>query len=186
MEIKKQKDHPINQVKWVKIDKIFSNEYNPNKVAPPEMKLLEKSIIEDGYTQPIVCYHDRKNDTYIIVDGFHRYRVAKENKEILGSTEGCLPIVVIDKNISERMSSTIRHNRARGTHQVGSMAEIVSQLYMSGWSNKRICVELGMELDEVNRLKQFTGLGMLFKGHSFTKAENDDVEVDWKFRKILN
>ncbi|MFW5720779.1 MAG: IbrB-like domain-containing protein [Bacteroidota bacterium] len=175
--------HPVNNVQWIPIEKVFSNEYNPNKVATPEMKLLIKSIREDGYTQPIVCYFDSKNDKYIVVDGFHRYRACKENDDIKKSTNECLPIVVIDKPISNRMASTIRHNRARGTHQVSSMADIVSQLYLSGWSNKRISEELGMDLDEINRLKQFTGLGMLFKNYQFSKAEKDNVKNDWKFRK---
>jgi ParB-like chromosome segregation protein Spo0J len=177
------KKHPISQVIWVKLEKVFSNEYNPNKVAPPEMRLLEKSILEDGYTQPIVCYHDKNNDRYVIVDGFHRYRVCKENNKIRESTNGCLPVVVINKKISERMASTIRHNRARGTHQVSNMADIVSQLFLSGWTNKRIGEELGMDLDEINRLKQFTGLGLLFKNTEFTKAESDEIDFKWRYRK---
>lgn len=183
MENRKQIDHPINSVQWIKIEKIFSNEYNPNKVAPPEMKLLEKSILEDGYTQPIVCYYDKENDKYIIVDGFHRYRCCKENKEIYDSTDGCLPVVTIDKKISERMASTIRHNRARGTHQITNMSDLVSQLYLSGWSNKRIGEELGMDLDEINRLKQFQGIGILFKNTEFSKAESDEIDNKWRHRK---
>lgn len=175
--------HPINNVQWIPIDKVFSNEYNPNKVAPPEMALLEKSIREDGYTQPVVCFYDKKNDKYIIVDGFHRYRVCRENKDIYESTNGCLPVVVIAKNINERMASTIRHNRARGTHQIGSMSDLVAEMYLNGWSDKRIMDELGMERDEVNRLKQFKGLGILFKNYEFSKAENDEVANDWKFKK---
>jgi len=175
--------HPVNNVQWIPIDKVFSNDYNPNKVAPPEMKLLEKSIREDGYTQPVVCFYDKKNDKYVIVDGFHRYRVCKENADIQESTGGCLPVVIIDKPISNRMASTIRHNRARGTHQIGNMADLVSQLYLSGWSNKRIGEELGMDLDEINRLKQFKGLGILFKNYEFSKAEQDDQTFHYKFRK---
>lgn len=171
-------DHPVNSVQWIPLDKVFSNEYNPNVVAPPEMRLLEKSILADGYTQPCVCYFDKKEDMYVIVDGFHRYRCCKENEEIRNSTGGLLPVVVIDKPLSDRMASTVRHNRARGTHQIGSMAELVSQLYLSGWTNKRIKVELGMDDDEVNRLKQFTGLGLLFRNHKFSKAESDAVTVE--------
>jgi ParB-like chromosome segregation protein Spo0J len=125
----------------------------------------------------------RDKSTYVIIDGFHRYRVCKENENIQESTNGCLPVVVIDKPISNRMASTIRHNRARGTHQIGSMADIVSQLYISGWSNKKIAEELGMDKDEINRLKQFTGLGILFKNYAFSKAEEDEIEFNWKFRK---
>lgn len=182
-KINNKKNHPVNNVKWIPINKIFSNNYNPNTVAPPEMKLLKKSIEEDGYTQPIVCYYDKKNDKYIIVDGFHRYRICKEYKKILKSTDGCLPVTIIKKKLSDRMASTIRHNRARGTHQIGNMSDLVSQLYLSGWSNKKIQKNLGMDLDEVNRLKQFKGLGILFKNYQFSKAEKDDIRQNWKFKK---
>lgn len=174
--------HPVSNVQWILLEKIFSNNYNPNKVAPPEMKLLEKSIREDGYTQPVVCFYDKENDKYIIVDGFHRYRVCRENKDIQESTGGCLPVVVIDKPISNRMASTIRHNRARGTHQISNMADLVSQLYLSGWSNKKIAEELGMDADEINRLKQFKGLGILFKNYQFSKAEKDETDFGWKLK----
>lgn len=169
-------DHPVSAVRWVPIDKVFSNDYNPNVVAPPEMQLLAKSIQEDGYTQPCVCYYDRKDDMYVIVDGFHRYRCCKEIDAIRQSTDGKLPVVVIDKALSNRMASTVRHNRARGTHRINGMADLVSQLFLSGWTNKRIKEELGMDDDEVNRLKQFTGLGLLFRNHRFSKADPDDVD----------
>lgn len=178
-----QKDHPVSTVRWIPIEKIFANDYNPNEVAPPEMELLAKSIREDGYTQPVVCYYDKENDRYIVVDGFHRYRIAKENEDILASTEGCLPVVTINKSLSNRMASTVRHNRARGTHKIGSMADMVSQLYLSGWSNKRICAELGMDLDEINRLKQFTGLGILFKNARFSRADSDEHDGSMSFTK---
>jgi ParB-like chromosome segregation protein Spo0J len=155
---------PIMNVKLVDIDKIIANDYNPNKVATPEMKLLELSILEDGYTQPIVTYYDAEQDKYIIVDGFHRYTVGKK----LQLKE--LPIVVIDKPIEDRIASTIRHNRARGTHQIDSMQEIMKILIDSGKSDNWISKHLGMDKDEVLRLKQLTGLSELFKNHEFSRS----------------
>jgi len=169
-KISPQKQHPINCIKWIKSEKIIANDYNPNKVAPPEMKLLYLSIKEDGYTQPIVCYYDKELDKYIIVDGFHRNRVGKEYSDINKSINDYLPIVLINKDINSRMASTIRHNRARGTHQVQGMSEIVAELHLKGMSDKKICEQLGMEKDEVLRLKQFMGLGNLFKNREFSKS----------------
>lgn len=152
-------------VKMIPIEKVVANDYNPNKVATPEMKLLKKSIQEDGYTQPIVTIYDKENDIYVVVDGFHRYRCAKEYfnlKEI--------PCTVIEKDIKNRMASTIRHNRARGTHQIKDMSIIVSDLYKMGWNDEEICNQLGMDLDEVLRLKQITGLKEAFAGHQYSKS----------------
>lgn len=156
---------PVLNVKMIPIEKIQANDYNPNKVATPEMKLLKLSIEEDGYTQPIVVYHDKNTDKYIVVDGFHRYRCAKEYfnlKEV--------PCTVIDKDLDDRMASTIRHNRARGTHQIRDMSTIVIDLTKDGWSEVDICKKLGMELDEVIRLKQITGLKEAFQDHEFSKS----------------
>ena len=161
---------PVDNVKWVKSDLVEANDYNPNKVAPPEMKLLETSIRNDGFTQPIVVYHDPENERYIVVDGFHRSRVGKEAEDINKRTYGYLPVVVIEKSLAERMASTIRHNRARGTHGIAPMSKIVEELYVLGWSDKKIAEQLGMEKDEVLRLKQFTGLGVLFKDREFSKS----------------
>lgn len=156
---------PVLDVKMVSLEKVYANDYNPNRVATPELLLLKHSIEQDGYTQPIVTYYDRPRDRYIIVDGFHRYRCAKEYFHLKQ-----IPIVVIKKNINNRMASTIRHNRARGTHQIRNMSEIVKDLAKSGWSDKKICSELGMELDEVIRLKQVTGLKEAFQNHEFSKS----------------
>ncbi|MGQ9824638.1 MAG: IbrB-like domain-containing protein [Desulfotomaculales bacterium] len=163
-------EEPVDLVKWVKAEKVVGNDYNPNQVAPPEMKLLEISIMLDGYTQPIVTYYDAENDRYIVVDGFHRHRVGKENQEIYMRLNGYLPVVVIDKDLGERMASTIRHNRARGTHAILPMSKIVEELYFMGWSDKKIAEQLGMDKDEVLRLKQFTGLGNLFKDREYSKS----------------
>lgn len=162
-------EEPVDCVRWVPAEQVHANEYNPNKVASPEMKLLYTSIKLDGYTQPIVCYKKSDNE-YEVVDGFHRNRVGKEYADIRERIHGYLPIVVIDKPLDERMGSTIRHNRARGTHQIRSMSDIVIELSKEGWSDEEICSKLGMELDEVIRLKQISGLKEAFQNHEFSKS----------------
>ncbi len=159
---------PVDVVRWIPGEQVVANEYNPNRVAPPEMKLLEISIKYDGYTQPIVAFPE--DGYYTVVDGFHRNRVGKESEEVRERIHGYLPLVVINKPLNERMASTIRHNRARGTHAIQPMSKVVEELYFMGWSNKRIALELGMDKDEVLRLKQFTGLGNLFKFRDFSKS----------------
>ena len=161
---------PVYRVTSVPVDKVRANDYNPNKVAPPEMKLLELSIWEDGFTQPVVCYHDRENDEYIVVDGFHRYTIMKTSQRIFKREKGMLPIVVIDKELGERMASTIRHNRARGSHSVDLMSNIVTELLEMGKSDAWICRNIGMSADELLRLKQITGLASLFKDEDFSKS----------------
>lgn len=161
---------PVYNIVSVPIDKITANTYNPNAVAPPEMKLLYESIKADGYTMPIVCYYDKEKDTYIIVDGFHRYRIMLEHEDIYEREGGMLPVSVIDKPIDQRMASTIRHNRARGTHNVELMSNIVKELHELGRSDAWISRHLGMDKDEILRLKQITGLAALFKDVKFGKA----------------
>jgi ParB-like chromosome segregation protein Spo0J len=160
---------PVYNVKAVPIEKIRANSYNPNVVAPPEMKLLEKSILEDGYTMPIVCYYIASEDIYEIVDGFHRYTVMKTNREIRERENGLMPVVVIEKDISNRMASTIRHNRARGSHDIELMSNIVSELVQSGMSDSWIMKKIGMDADELLRLKQITGLADLFRDKDFSE-----------------
>ena len=161
---------PVYQVISVPIGKIEPNTYNPNTVAPPEMKLLYDSIREDGYTMPIVCYYDKARDVYIIVDGFHRYRVMRDYPDIYRREEGMLPVTVIDKPLDQRMASTIRHNRARGSHDVELMSNIVRELHEIGRSDAWISRHLGMEPDEILRLKQITGLTELFRDKEFGRA----------------
>lgn len=161
---------PVYNVKAIPIEKIQANAYNPNKVAPPEMKLLYLSIKEDGYTQPVVCYYIADKDIYEVVDGFHRYLVMKTCKDIYEREKGKLPVAVIDKPLGERIASTIRHNRARGSHDVDLMSNIVAELTELGKSNSWISKHLGMSADEVLRLKQITGLAALFKDDEFSKA----------------
>lgn len=169
---------PAYGVRAVPFDKIVPNTYNPNTVAPPEMRLLYDSIREDGYTMPIVCYHDRENDTYIIVDGFHRWRIMRDYPDIYEREKGMLPVSVIDKPISGRMASTVRHNRARGTHNVDLMSNIIKELHEVGRSDAWISRHLGMDRDEILRLKQITGLAALFRDMDFGKAwqPEDDGE----------
>lgn len=161
---------PVYDIIRVPIKKIEPNSYNPNAVAPPEMKLLYDSIREDGYTMPIVCYYDRKRDVYIIVDGFHRYRVMLDYPDIYRREEGMLPVSVINKSLDQRMASTIRHNRARGSHDVELMSNIVRELHEIGRSDAWISKHLGMDQDEILRLKQITGLTELFRDTEFGKA----------------
>lgn len=161
---------PVYDVIAVPIEKIKANTYNPNAVAPPEMKLLYESIKADGYTMPIVCYYVKEEDIYVIVDGFHRYRIMLEHPDIYEREGGMLPVSVIDKSIDQRMASTIRHNRARGSHDVELMSNIVKELHELGRSDAWISKHLGMDKDEILRLKQITGLAALFKDVQFGKA----------------
>lgn len=162
---------PVYNVIGVDINKIKANAYNPNSVATPEMKLLYQSIKEDGYTMPVVCYYIKETDEYEIVDGFHRYSIMKTHKDIYERENGKLPVVVIDKDISQRMASTIRHNRACGSHNVSLMYNIVAELVNSGMSDSWILKNLGMDADELLRLKQITGLRELFKDKEFSNGD---------------
>lgn len=162
---------PVDCVLWVRAEQIEANDYNPNAVAPPEMKLLQRSIQEDGYTQPIVAW--LAEDIYEVVDGFHRNRVGKEVKEVRRRCHGRLPLAVINsgrQDRGDRIAATIRHNRARGKHQVAAMSDIVQELARRNWTNSRIAKELGMEPDEVLRLKQITGLAEMFMDKEFSEA----------------
>lgn len=161
---------PVYNIIRVPVEKIRANEYNPNQVPPPEMKLLYDSIKEDGYTMPIVCYYHQEDDMYEIVDGFHRYTVMLKHKDIYEREGGCLPVSVIDKPISERMASTIRHNRARGSHNIDLMSNIVAELVEMGKSDSWIAKHLGMDIDEILRLKQITGLAALFADREYSRA----------------
>lgn len=161
---------PVYGVIAVPLDKIRANSYNPNAVAPAEMKLLYDSIKEDGYTMPVVCYYIAEDDIYEIVDGFHRYSIMMRHKDIYERENGMLPVSVIDKPIGERMASTIRHNRARGSHNVDLMSNIVGELHELGKTDNWIMKHLGMDADEVLRLKQISGLASLFKDKEFSNS----------------
>jgi len=161
---------PVYNVLRVHVDKIQANDYNPNSVAPPEMELLETSIWEDGYTMPVVCFYDEENDKYIVVDGFHRLSVLKNSKRVYEREQGYLPISVIDKALGDRMASTIRHNRARGSHNLELMSTIVSELVEMGKGDAWICKHVGMSKDELLRMKQITGLAALFLNKDFSDS----------------
>lgn len=174
------KEEPVDCVLWVKAENIAANDYNPNAVAPPEMELLKHSIESDGFTQPIVSW--LKEDIYEVVDGFHRNRVGKECPEVKKRIYGFLPITIINhtrEDRGDRIASTIRHNRARGKHQIESMSEIVVELKKRNWSDNRIGKELGMDPDEVLRLAQISGLAEMFSSEDFSQAwEHTGEEID--------
>lgn len=168
---------PVYAVKRVPIEQVTANDYNPNSVAPPEMALLETSIWEDGYTQPVVVVHDAENDMYVVVDGFHRYCTLRDSKRIYEREKGMLPVVVLKKEIHDRMASTIRHNRARGSHNIELMSTIVAELVEMGKGDHWICKHIGMSPDELLRLKQITGVAALFQNQDFSDSWNaEDFE----------
>jgi ParB-like chromosome segregation protein Spo0J len=164
-------------VQWVPVTQVVSNNYNPNRVAATELKLLHLSIRQDGFTMPIVCYRDERTDKFIVVDGFHRLAVVKRYKDINDANNGHVPIVVIDKPLSERIASTIRHNRARGKHTVDGMGNIVIQLLNNGWSDLRICEELGLDKEELVRLKHVSGYAKFFENVDFSRAMMTDTQI---------
>jgi ParB-like chromosome segregation protein Spo0J len=171
---------PVDFVEWVKNDNVHQNDYNPNSVAPPEMELLRLSIEADGYTQPIVSMLDDDNKSEVI-DGFHRHRVGKECPDIRDRVHGYLPLVRIresQEGKTDRMASTIRHNRARGKHKVEAMSDIVIELSRRNWSDEKIAKNLGMDADEVLRLKQISGLAEMFQDEEFSEAWDVDFEDD--------
>lgn len=173
------KDEPVDSVLWVRADEVTANDYNPNVVAPPEMELLRLSIMADGFTQPIVAM--REGEQYVVIDGFHRNRVGKECVEVIERVHGYLPIVPIRgdrEDSADRMASTIRHNRARGKHQVQAMSDIVVELKRRNWSDAKISRELGMDSDEVLRLTQVKGLAEAFKDRDFSEAWEAVLDVD--------
>jgi ParB-like chromosome segregation protein Spo0J len=162
--------HPVDSVTWVPIEDVQANDYNPNSVAGKEMALLYTSIKHDGYTQPVVTVFDEALQKYVIVDGFHRYFVCKNNPDILESTHGRLPVVVLEKGMNDRMASTVRHNRARGSHGVEGMSSMVFAMLDNGWIDEDICNHLGMGADELLRLKHITGFSKLFEDAEYNKA----------------
>jgi hypothetical protein len=176
------KNEPVDFVKWVLAENVVANDYNPNKVAPPEMELLEISIMNDGYTQPVVTFPN--NGKIEVVDGFHRTRVSKESKIVRERVKGYTPTVIIRKEQSDkndRIASTIRHNRARGKHQVDAMSEIILELKNRNWKNERIARELGMDEEEILRLCQITGLQDIFKDDDFSKSwESSDSIAEYE------
>jgi hypothetical protein len=177
---------PIDFVRWIPIEKVEPNDYNPNSVAKVEMGLLYKSIKHDGYTQPVVTIYDSEKDKYIIVDGFHRYFTCKTNKDIFERNKGYLPCVVIEKDINERMAATVRHNRARGEHSVSGMSNMVFEMLQNGWSDEEICNHLGMEPEEILKLKHITGFSKLFENVEYNKSWQTKRQLKVKQEYINN
>jgi hypothetical protein len=168
---------PIDLVRWVPVEQVQANDYNPNSVARNEMRLLYVSISHDGYTQPVVTYWDEEIQKYVIVDGFHRYTIMRTNRDIYDANQGRLPIVVIDKDINDRMASTVRHNRARGKHSVAGMGQIVFNMLRNGATDEEICAEVGLEAEELARLKYVTGFAKLFEGTEYGQAWETDKQI---------
>tara|TARA_R110000744_G_scaffold139057_1_gene250055 strand:+ start:663 stop:1316 length:654 start_codon:yes stop_codon:yes gene_type:complete len=187
-EMSPLKSQPVNRIKWVPIDEVTPNDYNPNSVAKKEMGLLYTSIKHDGYTQPIVTIRDEEMKMYVIVDGFHRYYTAKTNPDILDRNKGYIPIVVIEKDINDRMASTVRHNRARGMHSITGMSSMVFSMLENGWSDTDICNELGMGVEELIKLKHITGFSKLFEDAEYNKAweTKNQIRLKVKHKKENN
>ncbi len=167
------KEEPVDCVTWVKTKRLVANDYNPNNVAPGEKRLLTTSLMQDGFTQPIVVSPETASDRYAIVDGFHRFELGKKNPDLKKRLLGYVPVVMMPEagnDKSRRIAATIRHNRARGRHQINAMAEIVRELSQLGWNDEKISRELGMDADEVLRLKQVCGLFELFSDRKFSQA----------------
>lgn len=188
-ELSPLRDQPVDFVRWAPIDRVEANGYNPNSVASREMGLLYTSIKQDGYTQPIVTIEDGAVRKNIIVDGFHRYFTGKKMADIRERTLGHIPVVTIDKDINDRMASTIRHNRARGVHAVSGMSSMVFEMLKNGWKDEDICNELGMDAEELLKLKHITGFSRLFESVPFKPAwkttEMIQVENNYKRRHTL-
>lgn len=186
-EISPLAGQPVDNVEWVSVDRVEANNYNPNSVANKEMQLLHTSIKHDGYTQPVVTIFDKKADKYIIIDGFHRYFTCKNSPEIKAANKGRLPVVVLNKDINERMAATVRHNRARGSHSVNGMSNMVFKMLDNGWSDEDICNHLGMGADELLRLKHITGFSKLFENAEYNKAwvTKKQIQIQSKYKKEM-
>lgn len=169
-ELSPLNEQPIDHVRWVPVEMVEANDYNPNSVAKVEMGLLYTSILHDGYTQPVVTIWDEERGKYVIIDGFHRYFTCKTNKDIRDRNLGMLPIVVLEKDINDRMASTVRHNRARGKHSIDGMSSMVFKMLKNGWADEAICNELGMEPEELIKLKHITGFSKLFEDTNFNRS----------------
>lgn len=173
-------EQPVDRIRWVDVDSVSPNDYNPNSVAKSEMSLLYTSIKHDGYTQPVVTIWDEELGKYVIIDGFHRYFTCKNNEDIKSRNLGRLPIVVLEKDINDRMASTVRHNRARGKHSVDGMSNMVFMMLDNGWSDSEICNHLGMQPDELLRLKHITGFSKLFEDAEYSKTWTTKAQIRLK------
>lgn len=174
--------HPVGRVQWVPIDRVVANDWNPNQVADHEMRLLHTSVAEDGLTQPVVTVWDPDREVWQIVDGFHRWTVTRRYPDVLASTGGYLPVVVIDKPPADRMAATIRHNRARGKHSVAGMSALVFKMLLEGEDDATICHKIGLEADELARLKHVTGYSKLYAEHEYSPVVLTATQVAEKAR----
>ncbi len=166
-------DDPVLGVQLVAAVDVRPNDYNPNRVASVELDLLERSIVEDGVTMPVVVVMDGTGQA-VVVDGFHRQRVIRERLH-----RNWVPCSVIDKPFGDRMASTIRHNRARGRHVVDLMGSIVAKLDAEGWAGDKIADHLGMSPEELLRLRQMTGAARALAATEYTRsAEAVDVTAE--------
>ncbi|MDR2551921.1 MAG: ParB/RepB/Spo0J family partition protein [Treponema sp.] len=184
-ELSPLRDQPVDFVRWLPLDRVEANGYNPNSVASREMGLLYTSIKQDGYTQPIVTIEDGAAEKNIIVDGFHRFFTGKKMADIRERTRGHVPVVTIDKDINDRMASTVRHNRARGVHALSGMSSMVFEMLKNGWKDGDICNELGMDAEELLKLKHITGFSRLFEDVSFKPAwkTTEMIQVENKYKR---
>lgn len=172
--------HPTGMVQWVPVDEVQANDYNPNAVARHEMDLLYTSIAEDGYTQPVVVIFDPEIEKYVVVDGYHRYTVMRMYSDLQESTQKHLPVVVLEKSIADRIASTVRHNRARGKHSTTGMSSLVFQMLREGETDATVCRKLGLEAEELARLKHITGYSKLYRDHEYTQAAQSSAQVKAK------
>lgn len=169
---------PVARVQWIHIDKVQANDYNPNAVAHLEMKLLHTSISSDGYTQPVVAIYDPEIEKYVIVDGFHRYTTMRMYPDVYASTFGYLPVVVLEKSPADRIASTVRHNRARGKHSVAGMGKLVFSMLSEGETDESVCQKLGLEAEELARLKHITGFSKLFKDVEYSPVVMTKTQIE--------
>lgn len=156
---------PLLDIRIVDIDQVQANTWNPNHVAPHNMALLEESILSNGFCFAVVTVYDPESDRYIIVDGFHRYLIFRDYFQAQQ-----LPIIVLQQDVAHRMEATVQFNRARGVHQVEMMGDLVQALVQQGVDDGEIATKLGMEIEEVFRLKQITGIAELFKHQIYSRA----------------
>lgn len=173
-------EHPTGMVQWIHVSEVQANDYNPNSVAVREMKLLHTSIKSDGYTQPVVVIRDDEIGKWIIVDGFHRYTIMRTQQDIYDTTSGYLPCVIIDRPLADRVASTVRHNRARGKHSVAGMSSLVFKMLQEGESDESIIEKVGLEAEELHRLKYVTGFAKLMENHEFAKAVMTEKQLKLK------
>lgn len=177
--------NPVSEVQWVLPEKVKPNDYNPNRVAGPEMGLLKLSILRDGWTQPIVTNYDPERDVYVVVDGFHRYWLGKMDKDVQAVGDGKLPIVVLDQPPAELMAATVRHNRARGRHGIGGMSQLVYRLLEEGKSDPDICESLGLTATELVRLKHITGYAKLYAEAPYNEAYEYSTDIYLRHGKTV-